>query len=140
MQLQPLYADALLDNNDAVVIRIEQRARLENDAAKVESHADRACAVLATGTRIRPHCLYSQLQGIESHGVADAAVNDDPDPTVVEREIGDVVAEQRTATGTATIDHENSAVTRLFETLAKEDVVLKTTNRCDSSREGGSTE
>ena len=63
--------------------------------------------------------------------VANAAVDHEPGPAVLERETGDVVADERAAQRAAAVDDEHAPVARLADAALHEDVVLETANRRD---------
>ena len=90
---------------------------------------------LPLGRGIRAERLDADRKCAECVDVADAAVDHEPRPAVLESEAGDVVADERAAQRAAAVDDEHTPVARLADALLHEDVVLEAANRRDLARE-----
>lgn len=115
---------SVCEHDDAILVGVELRSRLERDAAEGNRDIHSAGTVLPTWPRVRPKRLHAKPEPVERDRIANASVDDDPGPTIVERESCDLVAEQRTPKGTATVHDENSSIARPVNAIAQEHVVL----------------
>src|SRR5690606_15455849 len=68
--------------------------------------------------------------------VADAAVHDDAGPAVLDRQLGELVADQGAAHRGAAVDHQHAAGAGTFHRLAHEGVVLEYLQRRNRPTEG----
>src|ERR1019366_174603 len=75
----------------------------------------------------------------ERFDVPDATVDHEAAPAVLEREPGDVVADEGAAQRTAAVDDEHAPVPRLGHALLHEHVVLEAADGRDLAREGRDT-
>ena len=83
------------DHDDAVVIAVGQISGTEGDTAEADHDVTVAGSGFGTLAGVGSQGLDADVEGPQSGGIADGAVDDQPGPAVGASQFGDDVADQR---------------------------------------------
>src|SRR5690606_31245115 len=131
-----LSKQGLRAHDHAVLVGVDVVAGLEGDAAEAYRYVDLADVALDRLPGMGAQREHAEVHLADRLRVTDAAIDDDAGPAVLDRQLGELVADQGAAHRGAAVDHQHATVAGALHRLADEGVVLEDLQRGDRPAEG----